>query len=168
MRRPYNATGEGRLTTGEKVEDVAQGGRAALVDLGVAALLARHGGELLVLHVKHLGEIAAGGAKLVRLKFGVLALGAHVGKSGGGHVFSPLRQVQPAYPAGIYSFYALANLISPVCPLTVNSYWQSTSLPIMATQGMRCSLRGKPGIGDRIVNPNAGMCKLPRNRGYVP
>ncbi len=55
------------LTSGKEVKDVAQGGRIALVDLGIAALLAGYRHKFLVLHIKQLGEIPAGSAELVRL-----------------------------------------------------------------------------------------------------
>ena len=72
------------LAPEDEVEDVAQGGGVALVDFGVAALLARDCGELLVLDVEE-PCMLAGGPELASLKLGVPAFGADAGCSVGGH-----------------------------------------------------------------------------------
>ena len=63
---------------------------------------------------------------------------------------------------------AFENRINPVCPLTLNSYLQSTSRPIITGHRWPCSRRGKPGIGDGIVSSNIGMCRCTWNWGNVP
>ena len=60
------------------------------------------------------------------------------------------------------------NRINPVCPLTLNSYLQSTSRPMITGHRWPVSRRGKPGIGDGIVSSNMGMCRRIWNRGNVP
>ena len=66
------------LPAGDEVEDVAQHGAVALIYLGVAALLAGDGGELLVLDVEEPG-VLPGGAELAGFELRVPALGADVG-----------------------------------------------------------------------------------------
>lgn len=49
----------------QEVQDVPAGGGIRPVELGVAAALAADGDKLLVLHIKDLGKITAGGLKLI-------------------------------------------------------------------------------------------------------
>ena len=78
-------------------------------------------------------------------------------RRGGLDFFARRRQVQ-----------VFENRINPVCPLTLNSYLQSTSRPMITGHRWPVSRRGKPGIGDGIVSSNMGMCRRIWNRGNVP
>ena len=77
------------VLSGEEVEDVAELGGVALVDFSVAALVAGHGGELLVLDIEELGEVATSGAKLVGGKPGVVAFNAVESGPDGRHIYPP-------------------------------------------------------------------------------
>ena len=71
MCRPPIGPGCGRspyafmTSADEEVEDVHAGAGLRAIQLGVSALAAGDGDELLVLHVEQFGEIAAGRLELV-------------------------------------------------------------------------------------------------------
>ena len=67
-----------RLIPNQEVQHIPAVGALGLIQLGIAAVGTADGDELLVLHVEELGEVAAGGLKLVALILGAAALGADV------------------------------------------------------------------------------------------
>ena len=66
------------LVAHQEVQNVPAVGALGLIQLGIAAVDTADGDELLVLHVKELGEVAAGGLELVALILGSAALVADV------------------------------------------------------------------------------------------
>ena len=60
----------------KEIQDVGEGARVGLIDLGIGALRAGDCGELLVLNVEELRQAASGGSKLIGLKLTTLTFRA--------------------------------------------------------------------------------------------